>query len=368
MGGSDFAARLLAWQRRHGRHDLPWQGAADPYRVWVSEVMLQQTRVATVLDYYPRFLARFPGVEDLGAAPLEQVLQLWSGLGYYARARQLHACAREVVERHGGRFPGTAAGLAALPGIGRSTAAAIAALCHGERSAIVDGNVRRVLARQFAVPGRPGAAAFERELLAIAERLLPPSPDMAVYTQAIMDLGATVCMRARPDCDGCPVAGSCAARAQGRVAEFPAARPRRVVPVRHRHLLLAVRGAAVLVEQRAHSGIWGGLLSLPEFPGRAALARRAAGLSAEPIRCLPVRTHAFTHFTLEFTPCLQVVPSAVSATEASEQWLPLAAVEGAALPAPIRTLLLELHAGDFSPARGVAGGSGPRSQAARRRR
>ncbi|HVL55913.1 MAG TPA: A/G-specific adenine glycosylase, partial [Burkholderiaceae bacterium] len=228
-----LAERLIRWQRQAGRHDLPWQGSRDPYRIWVSEIMLQQTQVATVAPYYRRFTARFPDLAALAAAPLEHVLACWSGLGYYARARNLHACARVLVERHGGCWPGSAAQLAQLPGVGRSTAAAIAAFAYGERAAILDGNVRRVLCRHFGVEGVAGSAALERALWRLAERELPER-DVDVYTQALMDLGATVCLRAAPRCDVCPVAADCVAHREQRTAELPV--PRRRAPARHRQL------------------------------------------------------------------------------------------------------------------------------------
>lgn len=224
-----FAARLLNWQRTHGRHDLPWQASREPYRIWLSEIMLQQTQVETVIPYYLRFLQRFPDLPALAAASLEDVLALWSGLGYYARARNLHRAAREVRDQHDGQFPRTAAEIANLPGIGRSTAAAIAAFAHGERAAILDGNVKRVLCRVFGVEGFPGSAAVDRELWALAERLLPEA-EIGRYIQAQMDLGATVCTRSRPACGRCPFAADCIAQRSGRIAELPTPRPRKAVP------------------------------------------------------------------------------------------------------------------------------------------
>ncbi|HEX7155918.1 MAG TPA: A/G-specific adenine glycosylase, partial [Burkholderiaceae bacterium] len=324
----------------------PWQLDRDPYRVWLSEVMLQQTQVATVLRYYPRFLQRFPDVAALAAAPLEQVLELWAGLGYYSRARQLHACARIVAADHGGRFPDNAQRLQQLPGIGRSTAAAIAAFCFDERVAILDGNVRRVLARQFGIEGATTAPAVERELWRLAESLLPPAHSVAAYTQAIMDLGATVCTRAAPRCDACPVADQCIALRDGRVRELPAPRPARRVPLRRAHLLLALQGDAVLVEQRPATGIWGGLLSLPEFGTAALLRARARRLGVARPRALAPRRHGFTHFTLEFTPhLLKADPPAPHVSEATERWLPLDRIESAALPAPILGLLRQVRDG-----------------------
>ncbi len=219
-----FAARVVAWQRAHGRHDLPWQRTRDPYRIWLSEIMLQQTQVATVVPYYDRFLAAFPDVAALAAAPEDRVLERWSGLGYYRRAHHLHAAAKMVVARHGGAFPRDPSAIAALPGIGRSTAAAIAAFAFGARAAILDGNVKRVLARHRGIGGYPGAPRVERTLWALAESLLP-ARGIETYTQALMDLGATICTRAAPRCAACPVAAGCVARRSGRAAELPSPRP-----------------------------------------------------------------------------------------------------------------------------------------------
>jgi len=215
-----LAGQVIRWQKQHGRHGLPWQGTRDPYRVWLSEVMLQQTQVSTVLAYYPRFLLRFPTVQALAAAPLDAVLALWSGLGYYSRARNLHRGAQVVVAEHGGAFPRSSAGLQTLPGIGRSTAAAIAAFCFGERAAILDGNVKRVLTRALGFAGDLAVAAEEQRLWAAAEALLP-AKDVDIYTQGLMDLGATLCLARRPACERCPLAADCVARAQGDVERYP---------------------------------------------------------------------------------------------------------------------------------------------------
>ncbi|MEI7445678.1 MAG: A/G-specific adenine glycosylase, partial [Burkholderiales bacterium] len=250
-GPGALARALVDWQRRAGRHDLPWQRTRDPYRIWVSEIMLQQTQVSTVLGYYERFLADFPEVAALAAAPIDAVLRHWSGLGYYSRARNLHAAARAVVEGHGGVFPTDPVALEALPGIGRSTAAAIAAFSCGTAVPILDGNVKRVLCRVFAVEGFPGDRAVEQRLWAIAGRELPEPGEGRVetYTQALMDLGATVCVRARPRCDACPVAGRCEARAQGRVDALPEPRPAKTAGLRVAHWLLLRAGGAVLLER-----------------------------------------------------------------------------------------------------------------------
>ena len=228
---SDFADRLVAWQKAAGRHDLPWQKTRDPYRIWLSEIMLQQTQVATVIPYFQRFLARFPTLQALAEASPDVVSAHWAGLGYYARARNLHRCARQIVAVHAGKFPESTAELTALPGIGRSTAAAIAVFAFGRRAAILDGNVKRILCRCFGIAGNPGQAAVDRELWALTERLLPEG-DCEAYTQGLMDLGATVCTRSRPRCGDCPLGESCRARLEGRQSELPTARPRVKLPER----------------------------------------------------------------------------------------------------------------------------------------
>ena len=311
-----FADRLIAWQRAHGRHDLPWQGTRDPYRVWLSEVMLQQTQVATVIPYYQRFLARFPDVRSLARASEEQVLRLWSGLGYYARGRNLHRAAREIA-RNG--FPRDAKSIAQLPGLGRSSAAAIAVFAFGERAAILDGNVKRVLARCFGI-------AQESRLWERAEAELP-ARGLQAYTQGLMDLGATVCTRANPACERCPLARLCEAQRRGWQDRLPAARPRRPLPRRSVTWLVLRRGDRVLVERRPSPGIWGGLWCFPageRKPGDRALA--------------PIE-HGFTHFRLRIQPVLREV-----STKRQGRWMRLSALEGAAVPAPVRTLAARLRA------------------------
>ncbi len=344
---SGFATRLIAWQARDGRQDLPWQKTRDPYRVWLSEIMLQQTQVATVLDYYARFLARFPTVEALAQAALEDVMPLWAGLGYYARARNLHACAQAICARHGGVFPSTASELAELPGIGPSTAAAIAAFCFDERAAILDGNVKRVLARHFAVEGDPAGAAVERHLWSLARDLLPPSAcDMPAYTQAVMDLGATLCTRSAPRCPACPVQTTCVAHRDDRVDQLPTPRVRKAVALRHAHMLVLLHAEQVLLQQRPPTGLWGGLLTPPQFDTPAALHAAVTQLTGAPraAQALPFRRHAFTHFTLEFVPHLVVLPAtALHAGDAALCWRSLAHADELAVPAPIRTLLRDLR-------------------------
>ena len=301
-----FASRILAWYDHHGRHDLPWQTDPTPYRVWVSEIMLQQTQVATVIPYFRRFTQRFPDVQALAAAPLDDVLHLWSGLGYYARARNLHAAAGRICAGHGGRFPEDIDSLTALPGIGRSTAGAILALACGQRHPILDGNVKRVLARFHAVEGWPGKSAVLKRLWALAEDHTPRER-VADYTQAIMDLGATLCRRGAPACDACPLNTDCAALAQGRPQAYPAPRPKRELPVREVYMLLLVDGEGrVCLQQRPPSGVWGGLWSLPEFDSPRALADWCSRFTGEAVEVLeqPPLRHSFSHFHLDIRPRL----------------------------------------------------------------
>ncbi|RCX30300.1 A/G-specific DNA-adenine glycosylase [Thioalbus denitrificans] len=339
-----MAAALLAWFDRHGRHDLPWQHPATPYRVWISEVMLQQTQVATVIPYYEAFIARFPSVEALAAAPLDEVLRHWAGLGYYARARNLHQAARQVVERHGGRFPDTLEALEALPGIGRSTAGAILAQAHGIRAPILDGNAKRVLARLAAVEGWSGTAAVQRRLWELAEACTPAAR-VRDYTQAIMDLGATVCTRSRPACADCPLGDGCRARAEGRQGELPASRPRRELPVRRTRLLLITDPeAGVLLERRPPTGIWGGLWSLPECgwdTDPTELVRARYHGEVRSWRPWPARVHTFTHFRLEFTPWQGAInrPSHWVLEPDRTLWYNVGLSEPPGLAAPVRALL-----------------------------
>jgi A/G-specific adenine glycosylase len=351
---AELARRLLEWFDVHGRHGLPWQQDPTPYRVWVSEVMLQQTQVGTVIPYYQRFMERFPDVESLAAAPQDEVLHLWTGLGYYARARNLQACAKVLVERHGGEFPATLDEVMALPGIGRSTAGAILALSRGERHPILDGNVKRVLARVFGVAGDPGSAAVLEALWRRSEECTP-AVRAAAYTQAIMDLGATVCSRANPACTVCPMSTGCVAALEGRQAELPGVRQRRARPSREATLLIAETGRdgeiAVLVERRPVPGLWGGLWSPPQFESEfAALdwCRREVG---EPkvesrSRAMPAIHHGFTHFDLKLNP-LRVRCERVEVPQVHEGddrlWFHLSAPPKVGLPQPIKQLFERLR-------------------------
>jgi len=318
-----FPAALLAWHGRAGRRELPWQAERSPYRVWISEIMLQQTQVATVIPYYERFMQRFPDLEALAAASLDEVLHHWSGLGYYARARNLHRAAQAVMQQHDGQFPGTIEQLRALPGIGRSTAGAILALARDQRHPILDGNVKRVLARVHAVAGWPGETAVEKRLWDLAEAHTP-GVRVADYTQAIMDLGATVCRRSRPLCDACPLASLCSAREQGRQAEFPAPRPKRPRPRRRtRMLLLQGPDGALLLERRPLHGVWGGLWCPPELGEESASdwARRILGAAVDPAPSLPAVHHGFTHFELEIEPVPARLPALPGVAMEPGRWV-----------------------------------------------
>ena len=339
-----FAARVVEWQREHGRHHLPWQRTRDPYRIWLSEIMLQQTQVATVLGYYDRFLARFPDVATLAGASEEEVLALWSGLGYYARARNLHRAAGEVMTRRAGAFPADFASLSELPGVGRSTAGAIAAFASGETRAILDGNVRRVIARHAGIGGDPGIAAVQASLWAEAERRLPRD-GIEHYTQGMMDLGARICVQRTPACMLCPVSADCVARLEGRIAELPGKRTR--APARRRSIamLVVLSQGDVMLQKRPPTGIWGGLWSLPEAEVAVDLPEALAnwGIEATGIEPLAPFTHAFTHFTLEVTPWkVHAVAGRRGMAEPGVTWLALGDIAGAALPAPVRKLLQRL--------------------------
>jgi len=339
----DFARKVVGWQRLHGRHDLPWQRTRDPYRIWLSEVMLQQTRVETVLPYFERFLRRFPDVRELARTPVGEVLRLWSGLGYYARARNLHRAAKVVIERGG--FPRSQYELAELPGIGRSTAAAIAAFAFGARAAILDGNVRRVLARCFGVCGFPGDPAVTRALWSLAEAELPEK-SIRGYTQGLMDLGATLCLRAKPRCDACPLASRCVALRERRVDEIPAPRPRRQLPQREVRWLLLVQRGRVLLERQPEKGLWGGLWVFPQLEGSdARSAGRSLGCDVGTARPLPALEHGFTHFQLTVWPLLCDVRRTPSAARRHDRrWVDIRQAERGAVPVPVRTLLRGLIA------------------------
>ncbi|MDR5868294.1 A/G-specific adenine glycosylase [Halomonas koreensis] len=336
-----FRRRLLAWFDVHGRHDLPWQHDRTPYRVWVSEIMLQQTQVATVIPYFERFMARFPDVRSLAAAEQDEVLHLWTGLGYYARGRNLHKAARVVVDEHGGDFPvHSLDAMAALPGIGRSTAGAIIAQSTGQRAVILDGNVKRVLTRLHAVAGWPGRPAVERRLWALAERYTPEAR-VVDFTQAMMDLGATLCRRGQPDCQRCPFEDVCLARARDETRRFPESKPKKATPKRQATmLLLQDADGRVLLEQRPSAGLWGGLWCLPQFETDDALQAwlDAHALGARLEAPWASFTHVFSHFRLEITPR----PARVARLDAvgeARRWVDPAAPGDIGLAAPVKGLL-----------------------------
>ena len=344
---ASIAPRLLAWHAQAGRHDLPWQSDRTPYRVWVSEIMLQQTQVATVIPYFQRFVERFPDVRSLADAPADEVLHLWTGLGYYARARNLHRAAQVVRDEHGGDFPRELAAVMELPGIGRSTAGAILAISTGARHSILDGNVKRVLARHHGVDGAIDDNATLEQLWQLAERHTPEE-QVDVYTQAIMDLGATLCTRSKPRCDQCPIRQGCRARIDGRQSELPAGKRRRAArKLRHAVMLVARRKSAVLLVQRPASGIWGGLWCLPEFADRdaaVAFAMRELDHASLAAASLPDIEHSFTHFDLVITPILARCRGEVRVAERNSLWYDLADPARVGLPAPIKTLLGNLPA------------------------
>ncbi len=340
---SDFAVRLIHWQHKHGRHDLPWQ-KQGAYYVWLSEIMLQQTQVATVIPYYLRFVAAFPTVAALAAATDDEVLAHWSGLGYYARGRNLHAAAQLIVKKYRGEFPRRFEDILELPGIGRSTAAAICALAWHERRAILDGNVKRVLARYCGIEGWAGNKDVEDRLWQQAEALLPQR-DVATYTQALMDLGATVCTRGRPKCGECPVQAGCIAFNTGRTTELPTPRPRKAVPERHATFLLLMHGNDILLEKRPGSGIWGGLWCPPQFDDEAVAKDWfvRSGMAASEGKRLETFTHTFTHFRLHITPLvIRLTHKPLHAAQPGSLWLDAEEALRAAIPAPVRDLLKEL--------------------------
>jgi A/G-specific adenine glycosylase len=353
-----FQQRLLAWFDDHGRHDLPWQRDISPYRVWVSEIMLQQTQVTTVIPYFERFLQAFPTVQDLASAESDQVLHLWTGLGYYARARNLHRAAQIVCSEHGGVFPTTVEALTGLPGIGRSTAGAIVSIACGGRAPILDGNVKRVLARYHAVPGWPGQSAVLKTLWEHAEAHTPEHR-VADYTQAMMDLGATVCTRGRPACSECPLSSDCSALLEGEPERYPGRKPRKALPVRAAVFVMAEDPEGRwLLEQRPPSGLWGGLWCFPWLPHDGdtdplTLARRwreespylAAGSGAQAERELPAFRHTFSHYHLDITPVRLSSPPVGEAVMAGDRrlWYNPRTPARVGLAAPVQRLLEQVN-------------------------
>jgi A/G-specific adenine glycosylase len=352
---SDFADRLLAWYDEHGRKDLPWQQDVTAYRVWVSEIMLQQTQVQTVIPYFERFMQSFPDVTTLAEASKDQVLGHWSGLGYYARARNLHAAAKVVRDTHGGAFPEAYEDIVALPGIGRSTAGAILSLAFHERYPILDGNVKRVLARHHAIAGWPGKTDVANALWTVAERQTPEER-VAAYTQAIMDLGATLCTRSKPACSFCPVAADCKARLANGIGEFPGRKPKKAKPLRQTTMVLAVNGDSVFLERRPPAGIWGGLWSFPEIAHDLDQGldhhdiqdwcRRKLAAEGELAVTWDTLRHSFSHYDLDIRPVvvrIEARSSTVADADATA-WSPLDNEPPGGVAAPVRKLIELLRA------------------------
>ncbi len=346
MPDKDFACAVLDWFDACGRKTLPWQQDPTPYRVWVSEIMLQQTQVQTVIPYYRRFMQRFPAIGQLADAPLDDVLHHWSGLGYYARARNLHQAAQLVRDSFGGAFPDRFEDVNGLPGIGRSTAGAILSLACGQCHPILDGNVKRVLARYHAVEGWPGKSAVLKKLWQLAEAATPGTR-VAAYNQAMMDLGATVCTRSAPACEDCPLRAGCRAYRQGEPVRYPQSKPRRQLPEREAHMLLLLAGDEVYLEQRPARGIWGGLWSFPQFDQPAGIPDwcDARGLSTGGLETLPAVRHTFSHFHLNITPYRLRVKNPVFSVMEDGQglWYKLQGSTAVGLAAPVQRLLARLQ-------------------------
>lgn len=345
-----FADRLLTWYEQHGRHTLPWQAQPTPYKVWLSEIMLQQTQVSTVIPYFERFIARFPDVQSLAAAPEDAVLHLWTGLGYYARARNLHRAAKRIVEEFGGEFPRTLEQISSLPGIGRSTAGAILAQAFELRHPILDGNVKRVLTRFHAIEGWPGERTVEYRLWELAEQHTP-SRQVRDYTQAIMDLGATLCTRSNPRCELCPVASDCIARKLGRQRNFPTAKMRKSLPVNSTAMVMLRNNAGeVLLTRRPPAGIWGGLWSFPECPPRHDVVdwcRTQLYCDIHVSETWPTVRHTFSHFHLDITPVTGNIIKILGVMDDNgTAWYNPADVLELGLPAPVKRLLTQLAAAD----------------------
>ena len=341
IAGKDLAQRVVRWQAQHGRNTLPWQNTRDPSRVWLSEIMLQQTQVATVLDYYAQFLNRFPDVQALSKATLDDVLALWSGLGYYSRARNLHACAVEVMQHHNGSFPATAEALQTLPGIGRSTAGAIASLCFEERVAILDGNVKRVLTRVLGFDADLALLKNERTLWELATQALPTQRQhMPRYTQGMMDLGATVCLSRKPLCEKCPLNGECLAKRQGQPENYPVKTRKLKRSAQSIWLLWAQTGDGLThLTKRPSPGVWAGLYCFSLFETRAALEASVAARWHRNLEDATVFTHVLTHKDLHLHPVRLSAPvNALSAIEGD--WFSAAQIQKLGLPAPIKKLLL----------------------------
>ncbi len=338
-----FSKAIIVWQKQYGRHDLPWQNTQDPYAIWVSEIMLQQTQVKSVIGYYAKFMQRFPTITTLANATQEEVLQSWSGLGYYSRARNLHNAAQKMLDEFSGNFPEVFEEIIHLPGIGRSTAAAISTFALNNPQPILDGNVKRVFARHFLIEGWTGAPTIQEKLWLIAERE-NPTVDAITYTQGLMDLGATICTRSKPKCQLCPLNQSCKALANNKTHLLPTPKLKKTLPEKETTMLIIRMGQDVLLEKRPQKGIWAGLWSFPEISMTdiaSEIALNRFGLTAEPDEPLAIVNHAFTHYKLAITPQpLQVVSMLKKPLLPGYIWLPIKEAIGAALPTPVRNLLL----------------------------
>ncbi len=345
MQAQPFAQHVLDWYHGFGRKTLPWQQQKTPYTVWLSEVMLQQTQVATVIPYFRRFMARFPTVKELAAAPLDEVLHLWTGLGYYARARNLHQAAKTVMEKHHGEFPQNFTDVAALPGVGRSTAGAILSLALGQHFPILDGNVKRVLARCYAVAGWPGKKDVENRLWQISTEVTP-AVGISQFNQAMMDLGALVCTRTKPKCGICPLSNECIASANGSWANYPGKKPKQALPVRTAWFLLAQRGSKIWLEQRPPVGLWGGLFCFPQFTTEEMLHEwlRTRALSSKRLQQMTAFRHTFSHFHLDIVPVwLELSAASAAMDDGAGLWYNLAQPPAVGLAAPVERLLHELR-------------------------
>lgn len=341
---SEFSDRLIEWQAIHGRHGLPWQNTRDPYAIWVSEIMLQQTQVTAVIGYYAKFMSRFPTIQRLADAEQEIVLQYWSGLGYYSRARNLHRAAQMIMQDFSGVFPQDFTTIQTLPGIGRSTAAAIVSFAFNQIQTILDGNVKRVLARHFLIEGWPGTPSIAKQMWLLAESLLPKS-QMVAYTQGLMDLGATICTRSKPKCESCPLQATCQAYSSQKTHLVPTPKPKKVIPHKETTMLIIKLGRDILLEKRPQTGIWAGLWSFPEISITAIaseIVHEKFNLIVEPEEPLPIVQHVFTHYKLAITPQPLQVISQNSAIPAGFIWLSIDEAIGAALPTPVRNILLSL--------------------------
>ena len=345
-----FAEAIIAWQKQHGRHDLPWQNTINPYAIWVSEIMLQQTQVAAVIGYYANFMVRFPNITALANATQEEVLQYWSGLGYYSRARNLHVAAQKIEDDFSGKFPQNFDDLLSLSGIGRSTAAAISTFAFNTPQPILDGNVKRVFARHFNIAGWPSSPKVTQQLWQIAERENPTHEAIA-YTQGLMDLGATLCTRTKPKCPACPVNASCVALANDLINKLPTPKPRKAMPEKSTTMMIIIHQNEVLLEKRPQTGIWGGLWSLPEIEMHeiaSEVAQSRLGLEVEAAEPFAIVNHAFTHFKLAITPQpLLLVKQTLHARSPNAIWLPINEAISAAIPTPVRKILQSLAAESF---------------------